>query len=198
MPADLSNQNISLTYSGLLHAQGDRLPTSNQVIITDGVGTRSSIALGVSGQGMTVTGLASVNELSAISCTTHEISALRGTYDEFLDAPSTAKAWVVFSGNDGTIRSSLNVNSVTRNAAGDYSITFETELQTADYAATLNLSYDNLTPYMVCSHVKAQPAPATTGFGVRTYRLVGTTPTQFDPHTVSAVVFHINPVNTLS
>jgi hypothetical protein len=42
---------------------------------------------------------------------------------------------------------------------------------------------------MVCSHVKAQPSPTTSSFGVRTYRLVGTTPTQFDPQTVSVVVF---------
>lgn len=47
-----------------------------------------------------------------------------------------AKAWVNFNGttSPGTIRSSYNVSSVTRNATGDYTINFTNALTDADYS----------------------------------------------------------------
>jgi hypothetical protein len=47
------------------------------------------------------------------------------------------KAWVNFNGNTspGTIRSSYNVSSVTRNATGDYTVNFATPMADANYAS---------------------------------------------------------------
>jgi hypothetical protein len=47
-----------------------------------------------------------------------------------------AKAWVNFDGNTspGTISSSFNVSSVTRNATGDFTVNFTTALVDANYA----------------------------------------------------------------
>lgn len=51
-----------------------------------------------------------------------------------VDAVNTSTFWVSFAGADGTIRSGFNVTSVTRNSAGDYTITFTTALASANYA----------------------------------------------------------------
>jgi hypothetical protein len=49
-----------------------------------------------------------------------------------------AKAWVNFDGttSPGTIRSSYNVSSVTRNAAGQYTVSFTTPMTDANYTLT--------------------------------------------------------------
>jgi hypothetical protein len=52
----------------------------------------------------------------------------------------SAKSWVDFNGTTATIRSSFNVSSVTRNATGDYTVTFTTALPNANYAAIGNAS----------------------------------------------------------
>lgn len=44
------------------------------------------------------------------------------------------RAWVNFNGTNGAIRASGNVSSVTRNAAGDYTINFTTAMPDANYA----------------------------------------------------------------
>ena len=52
-------------------------------------------------------------------------------------APSPVAAWVNFYGVSGTaIGGSLNVSSVTRNSAGDYTINFATALASANYGVT--------------------------------------------------------------
>jgi hypothetical protein len=47
-----------------------------------------------------------------------------------------AKAWVAYNGTTSTIRSSYNVSSVTRIAAGRYTIIFTTAFSDANYAVT--------------------------------------------------------------
>lgn len=44
------------------------------------------------------------------------------------------KAWVHFTGSTATVNKSLNVSSVTRNAAGDYTINFTSALADTNYA----------------------------------------------------------------
>ena len=51
---------------------------------------------------------------------------------------TNALAWVNFTGSNGVIRASYNVSSVTRNATGDYTITFASALSDANYAALFN------------------------------------------------------------
>jgi hypothetical protein len=45
-----------------------------------------------------------------------------------------SKAWVNFNGTNGSIRSSFNVSSVTRNSTGDYTVTYTTALPDNAYA----------------------------------------------------------------
>lgn len=51
-----------------------------------------------------------------------------------------AKAWVNFNGttSTGTIRSSFNVSSITKNATGNYTVNFATALADADYSAVVS------------------------------------------------------------
>lgn len=54
-----------------------------------------------------------------------------------------AKAWVNFNGttSPGTIRSSYNVSSVTKNAVGDYTVNFATAMADANYVLAGTNSY---------------------------------------------------------
>lgn len=45
--------------------------------------------------------------------------------------PGVPKAWVRFAGSDGTVSASFGVTSVTRNGAGDYTVTFSTAFSAA-------------------------------------------------------------------
>ena len=55
-----------------------------------------------------------------------------------------AKAWVNFNGttSPGTIRSSYNVSSVTKNGTGDYTVNFATAMADANYSVSGNTSID--------------------------------------------------------
>jgi len=50
-----------------------------------------------------------------------------------------AKAWVNFNGttSPGTIRSSYNISSVTKNGTGDYTVNFATPMADANYSVSL-------------------------------------------------------------
>jgi hypothetical protein len=52
------------------------------------------------------------------------------------------KAWVNFNGSTGTIRSSYNVGSITKNTTGDYTINFTTAMTNTNYAQGTGTSYD--------------------------------------------------------
>jgi hypothetical protein len=60
-----------------------------------------------------------------------------------------AKAWVNFNGttSPGTIRSSFNVSSVTKNGTGDYTVNFATAMADANYSVSGSVvSSDPTTP----------------------------------------------------
>jgi hypothetical protein len=54
------------------------------------------------------------------------------------------KAWVNFNGttSPGTIRSSYNVSSVTKNGTGDYTVNFATPMADANYSLNISTSRD--------------------------------------------------------
>lgn len=52
------------------------------------------------------------------------------------DPLQLARAWVNFDGGNGTIRDSFGIDSVTRNAVADYTITFTTAFSGADYVTS--------------------------------------------------------------
>ena len=56
MPNALTDTNISTTYAGVLHAQGEPIPATGLKAVYDGVGNKSSLSVGRDGQGIRVTG----------------------------------------------------------------------------------------------------------------------------------------------
>lgn len=77
---------------------------------------------------------------------------LVGTFDNIDGIPPfyTARASVVFNGSTGAITSSLNVNSVVKNATGNYTITFTSGiLSNANYAVSGSaLGTTSLAPFV--------------------------------------------------
>lgn len=65
-------------------------------------------------------------------------SSTAGTPPQFNDGNGTqvgtlCRAWVNYNGSTPAVLASFNVSSVTRNAAGDYTINFSTALPDANY-----------------------------------------------------------------
>lgn len=56
MPNALTDTNISTTYAGVLHAQGEPIPATGLKVVYDGVGNKSSLSVGREGEGIRVTG----------------------------------------------------------------------------------------------------------------------------------------------
>ena len=65
MPNALTNTNISATYKGVLHADGESIPASGLKPVYDGTGVQSALSIGRSNQGATVSGYLSSNDLRA-------------------------------------------------------------------------------------------------------------------------------------
>lgn len=81
-----------------------------------------------------------------------------------------AKAWVNFNGatSPGTIRSSYNVSSITKNGTGDYTINFATSMADANYSFSANGS-SPLVDSGFCDAPSTQ-IPSTTSFRFRTFK----------------------------
>lgn len=73
-----------------------------------------------------------------------------------------AKAWVNFNGttSPGTIRSSYNVSSVTKNGVGDYTVNFATPMADANYSVSLTTLSLSATD---CARMVVVKGVATTG-----------------------------------
>ena len=56
MPNALTDTNISTTYAGVLHAQGEPIPATGLKVVYDGVGNKSSLSVGREGEGIRVNG----------------------------------------------------------------------------------------------------------------------------------------------
>jgi hypothetical protein len=79
-----------------------------------------------------------------------------------LAGTGVCKAWVNFAGASGTINSSVNVTSVTRNSTGDYTVTFTNALANANYAVIGSaLSAAGTIPAV---YVKTGTTPSTSSF----------------------------------
>ena len=77
------------------------------------------------------------SNVNTLTTLINSVSALLGS------APSVAKAWVNFDGTGSgsiTPNSKYNVQSVARNASGDYTITFATPFTSANYCALVSMS----------------------------------------------------------
>jgi hypothetical protein len=84
------------------------------------------------------------NSVGATQITNGSVTAAKlGTNEQ----KQIAKAWVNFNGttSPGTIRSSYNVSSVTKNATGDYTVNFATAMADANYSVCFGNIGVNLT-----------------------------------------------------
>ena len=191
MPASLSNQNISNTYQGLLHAQGDALPFLGRVVIADGSGKSTALSLGTAGQGIVVSGPA---ELGNVYATAATLSSLTMEGLAGIVSPNTPKAWAIFAGNNGELKSSYNVDSVVRPEAGKFNVIFTQSLATVYYVVQVSMQLNNAgtnSPFMVSSHVMSDYPPSTTSFWLKTYRMSASLAIQqFDPEKVFITVYH--------
>jgi hypothetical protein len=85
-------------------------------------------------------------------------------------APASAKAWVNFDGttSPGTIRSSYNVSSVTKNATGDYTVNFTTAMANANYSiassALQTSTFDYRYSLIGCAPISTSQISVKTGF----------------------------------
>jgi hypothetical protein len=77
-----------------------------------------------------------------------------------------AKAWVNFNGttSPGTIRSSYNVSSVTKNGTGDYTVNFATAMADANYSPILSVGDASTTTTNYSANIK--PSQTTAAFGI--------------------------------
>ena len=91
------------------------------------------------------------NSVGATQITNGSVTAAKlGTTEQ----KQIAKAWVNFNGttSPGTIRSSFNVSSVTKNGTGDYSVNFTSSLADANYSASFFANATSF-PDFACSSI---------------------------------------------
>ena len=65
MPNALTNTNISATYKGVLHANGEPIPDVGLKPVYDGTGVQSALSIGRTNQGATVSGLLQADDVKA-------------------------------------------------------------------------------------------------------------------------------------
>jgi hypothetical protein len=84
-----------------------------------------------------------------------------------------AKAWVNFNGttSPGTIRSSFNVSSVTKNGTGDYTVNFATAMADANYSSVFSSNnwISTLTAYNTTAGCRVQTFNSTAVYGDTSY-----------------------------
>jgi hypothetical protein len=97
-----------------------------------------------------------------------------------------AKAWVNFDGttSPGTIRSSYNVSSVTKNGTGDYTVTFTTAMADANYSPILTIGDAAANTVNYAASIK--PSQTNSSFGILVQNSNGT---DMDLNIVTTTVF---------
>ena len=151
--------------------------TANSVLIGNGTSAISSVAPGTAGNLLTSNGTAWTSAAAPTGITT-----TTGSAPYF-----GARAWVSFAGASGTIGASGNIASVSRTAAGVYTVTFTTAMPDTNYTISV-------TPYLTTLGSPFQMAfctnKSTTSFEVKTGEYTGSSNnlTLIDMTSVSCVV----------
>ena len=82
----------------------------------------------------------------------------------------SAKAWARWVGSSGTISSSYNVSSVTRNATADYSVNFTNAMPDGNYTVNVSgsdeVNSQHTVPYIINSYVSTPQPYSTTAVKV--------------------------------
>jgi hypothetical protein len=100
--------------------------TANNVLLGNGTSAPQVVAPSTNGNVLTSNGTTWVSSTPAAT-----------------NASQLAKAWANWAGASGTINSSYNVSSVTRNSTGNYTVTFTTAFANANYAIVLGGNRNN-------------------------------------------------------
>jgi hypothetical protein len=103
-----------------------------------GTNTSSTGVAGVAGGG---TGLTAPG--TAGNVLTSNGTAWTSATPTSVNTSQLAKAWVSWAGASGTINSSYNVTSVTRNSTGNYTVTFTTAFANTNYAIVFGGNRNN-------------------------------------------------------
>ena len=190
MPTSLTDQDISATYKGLIHAQGSTLPNTGQVRLYDGDGSVAALSLGANSNGATVYGNLTV---------TNALSSPSLYVPNNVFAPNTAKAWVCFMGSntfgDQVIKASYNVARVSRSGAGSsqvYSVVFtEGAVKDANYCHQLSYtsSKNDLANKVAFAFVDSVAPPSVNSINL-CFRMFNGVTTPFDPITASLTIFN--------
>ena len=98
-------------------------------------------------------------------------SSTTGTPTQFQDGSGNqigtlCRAWVNFTGSNGTRNASFNVSSVTYNGTGSYTVNFTNALSDANYAISVNPSTNASNGYLIATVNDANigTAPTTSAF----------------------------------
>lgn len=191
MPTSLTDQDISATYKGLIHAQGNTLPNIGQVRLYDGDGSVAALSLGANSNGATVYGNLTV---------TNSLSSPNLYASNSVFAPNTAKAWVCFMGSntngDQVIKASHNVARVSRSGAGNsqvYNVVFTADaVKDANYCHQLNYtsSKNDLANKVTFAFVDSVALPSANSINLCFRMFNGTVTSPFDPFTASLTIFN--------
>ena len=102
--------------------------TANNVLLGNGTSAPQVVAPSTNGNVLTSNGTTWVSSTPATT-----------------NASQLAKAWVNWAGASGTINSSYNVSSVTRNSTGNYTVNFTSAFANANYAIVYGGNRNNST-----------------------------------------------------
>jgi hypothetical protein len=120
------------------------LGTTNQISALNAASKGYVDATALPLTGGTLTGNLTLTTAGIITLSKNPVGALEATTKQYVDnKPGLAKAWVNFNGTvatPSTIRSSLNVSSVTKNGTGDYTVNFTTAMTDTNYAFLISAS----------------------------------------------------------
>jgi len=127
-----TDKGIKILYADQSDIQVTDLSTLSGTVATASIADSAVTAGKIAGSTITQAKLAA-NSVGATQITNGSVIAAKlGTTEQ----KQICKAWVNFNGttSPGTIRSSYNVSSVTKNATGDYTVNFATTLADANYS----------------------------------------------------------------
>jgi hypothetical protein len=124
----IGNCSNALTYSTSTHTFGCNS--------TAGTGTVTSVATAglATGGPISSTGTVTVTAAAKTDQQTGTSNVLAVTPLHQQDHDSAVKAWVSWTGSTGALQASYNVSSVTRTAAGNYTVNFTTAFATTNYS----------------------------------------------------------------
>ena len=158
-------------------------PGGGGVVLTPASSIASDVTVNIPSSNGTIaltTGLTSLGSNSA------------GTPIQFNDSAGTqvgtlCRAWVCWTGSTGAVLASFNVSSVTRNAAGQWTIVFSTAFPDNKYVVTGSAEWWTGTTGDAGMVFGGDSTKGTAGFIVRALNYV--TGVQYDPLTAGVAVF---------